>query len=162
MPIVKTFHPADPRKIGDKFGEMAPYRKHPHRGLDYSVASGTPLKAVGNGRIVGMGWSDVLGWWLEIRVACVKNGKLVSKYFQYDHLLEDPRKTHKVKDPVAAGAVIAKAGNTGSATTGSHLHIMAGSKPNLHTSPVEDPLPLITEALKGIDIPDPVAAVPKP
>lgn len=144
---VQTFHPADPKKMGDKFGATASYRKHPHRGLDYSVASGTPLKAVGTGRLVGKGWSDVLGWWLEIRVAVwdAKTDSVAIRVFSYCHLLEECKL--EIGTAIFGGKVIAKAGNTGSATTGSHLHMSCGPKPGLATGKVEDPLPWITSAL---------------
>lgn len=152
MPIIQTMHPADPKKMGDKFGEMAAYRKHPHRGLDYSVASGTPLKAVGSGRLIDFGWSDVLGWWLEIRVAVwdVKKSEPAVRLFSYCHLQSDPGLTHEKNVAVKVGQVIAKAGNTGSATTGSHLHMSCGPKPGLAMGVVEDPLPWIIGALKPV------------
>lgn len=152
MAIVQTFHPADPKKIGDKFGEQQSYRKHPHRGLDYSVPSGTKLKAIGTGRLKAKGWSDVLGFYCEINVAVYDKaaGKIVTRVFSYCHLASEP--TILVDAPVKGGQVIAVSGNTGSATTGSHLHVSCGVKVGLATGTVEDPLPWITSALTPVEV----------
>jgi len=67
---VQTFHPAKPSRISDKFGTHGDVRKKlglgPHRGLDYSVQSGTPLLAIGSGRVKNIGETSVLGYFIEI------------------------------------------------------------------------------------------------
>lgn len=154
MPIVQTYWPADHKKIGARFGELSETRKSlglgPHRGLDFTVPTGTPLKAIGNGSVVFVGESKVLGYRLEIRCFVVKNGKRVAKVFSYDHLKELPKL--KVGDRVKGGEVICLSGNSGSASSGPHLHLMAGDKPNLAVNPTEDPLPLIKSATKPVDV----------
>lgn len=152
MATVQTFHPADPKKIGDKFGEQQSYRKHPHRGLDYSVASGTKLKAIGSGRLKAKGWSDVLGFYCEINVAVYDKAanKIVTRVFSYCHLQAEP--TLELNAPIKGGEVIAISGNTGSATTGSHLHVSCGQKVGLATGQVEDPYQWIVSALTPIEV----------
>jgi murein DD-endopeptidase MepM/ murein hydrolase activator NlpD len=148
---VQTFHPAKVSRIGDKFGTHSDVRKKlglgPHRGLDYSVQSGTPLLAIGSGRVKNIGETSVLGYFIEISAPVIVKGKLEVKIFGYYHLLEDQAQFWKVGDPVKGGEVLCKSGNTGSATSGAHLHLMAGEKINLATSPVEDPLALIEATL---------------
>lgn len=148
---VQTFHPAKVSRIGDNFGTHSDVRKKlglgPHRGLDYSVQSGTPLLAIGSGRVKNIGETSVLGYFIEISAPVILKGKLEVKIFGYYHLLEDQSTRWTVGDPVKGGEVLCKSGNTGSATSGAHLHLMAGDKINLATNPVEDPLALIESAL---------------
>lgn len=157
---VQTFHPAKVSRIGDKFGTHGDVRKKlglgPHRGLDYSVQSGTPLLAIGNGRVKNIGETSVLGYFIEISAPVIVKGKLEVKIFGYYHLLEDQSKFWKIGDAVKGGEVLCKSGNTGSATSGAHLHLMAGDKINLATNHVEDPLALIEATLvaKTITIED--------
>lgn len=150
MTTVQTFFPAPVKSIGAKFGELSETRRRlglgPHRGLDFSVRSGTPLRAIGDGSVVFNGWSSVLGHQLEIRCFVIVKGKRVAKVFNYSHLLEAP--DLKVGDKVKGGEVICISGNSGSASSGPHLHLMAGNNPRLAVNPVEDPLPLIKSASK--------------
>jgi murein DD-endopeptidase MepM/ murein hydrolase activator NlpD len=149
---VQTFHPAKPSRISDKFGTHGETRKKlglgPHRGLDYSVQSGTPLLAIGSGRVKNIGHTNVLGYFIEISAPVIVKGKLEVKIFGYYHLLEDQEQYWKVGDAVKGGQVLCKSGNTGTATSGAHLHLMAGEKINLATNPVEDPLVLIEATLE--------------
>jgi murein DD-endopeptidase MepM/ murein hydrolase activator NlpD len=148
---VQTFHPAKPSRISDTFGTHSALRKKlglgSHRGIDYAVESGTPLLAIGSGRVKNIGHTSVLGYFIEISAPVIIKGKLEVKIFGYYHLLEDQAQFWKVGDPVKGGQVLCKSGNTGTATSGAHLHLMAGDKINLATSAVEDPLPLIEATL---------------
>ena len=156
MPVVQTYWPADYKKVGARFGEHSETRKSlglgPHRGLDFKVPTGTPLKAIGNGTVVLVGESKVLGHRLEIRCFVIQDGKRVTKVFSYDHL--DKKPTLKVGDKVKGGEVICTSGNSGSASSGPHLHLMAGDKVNLAVNPTEDPLPLIKSAIKPVEVAD--------
>ena len=148
---VQTFHPGKVSRMSEKLGTHSDTRKKlglgPHRGLDYSFQSGTPLLAIGSGRVKNIGHTSVLGYFIEISAPVIVKGKLEVKIFGYYHLLEDQEQFWKVGDPVKGGEVLCKSGNTGSATSGAHLHLMAGDKINLATNPVEDPLPLIEATL---------------
>lgn len=153
---VQTFHPAKPTRISDTFGTHSALRKKlglgPHRGIDYAVQAGTPLKAIGNGRVKNIGETSVLGHFIEISAPVIVKGKLEVKIFGYYHLLEDQSKYWKIGDAVKGGEVLCKSGNTGSATSGAHLHLMAGEKINLATNAVEDPLALIESALTPVTV----------
>ncbi|CAB4127915.1 Peptidase M23 [uncultured Caudovirales phage] len=106
--------PVDKVKLGSKFGVVDQWHKAPgHRGTDYNgFASGAALKAVGDGKVVLNQWSDVLG-----NVVVLQIGKW---YFGYCHMLE--KSPLKIGAKIASGAVVGKAGNTGSASAGTHLH----------------------------------------
>lgn len=165
---VQTFHPAKPTRISDTYGTHSPLRKKlglgPHRGIDYAVQSGTPLLAIGSGRVKNIGETSVLGYFIEISAPVIVKGKLVVKIFGYYHLLENQTKFWKVGDPVKGGQVLCKSGNTGSATSGAHLHLMAGDKIGLATGKVEDPLVLIESCLtpQTITVADKEEPVAKP
>jgi murein DD-endopeptidase MepM/ murein hydrolase activator NlpD len=153
---VQTFHPAKPTRISDKFGTHGETRKKlglgPHRGLDYSVQAGTDLIAIGSGRVKNIGETKVLGYFIEISCPVIVKGKQEVKIFGYYHLASDQSATWKVGDPVKGGQVLCKSGNSGSASSGPHLHLMAGDKINLATNPVEDPLVLIEASLTPVTI----------
>ena len=86
---VQTFHPAKPSRISDKFGTHGETRKKlglgPHRGLDYSVQSGTPLLAIGSGRVKNIGETSVLGHFIEISAPVIVKGKLEAKCNVFRH-----------------------------------------------------------------------------
>ena len=153
---IQTWHPAKPTRISDKFGTHGETRKKlglgPHRGLDYSVQAGTPLLAIGSGRVKNIGETKVLGFFIEISAPVIVKGKQEVKIFGYYHLADDQSKTWKVGDAVKGGEVLCKSGNTGTASSGPHLHLMAGDKINLATNPVEDPLALIEATLQPVTI----------
>jgi murein DD-endopeptidase MepM/ murein hydrolase activator NlpD len=135
--MTTLLHPVSPATISDTFGTHSELRKSlglgPHRGVDYAVKRGTPLKAVGRGTIVGVYESKVLGWVVELRTY-VTAEKI--RIFAYCHL--DSAQV-KVGDKVKQGDVVGKSGNTGT-SSGPHLHLMCGKAEHLATSPVEDPL----------------------
>lgn len=153
---VQTFHPAKPSRITDKFGTHSELRKKlglgAHRGIDYSVAEGTALVAVGTGRVKNIGHTNGLGHFIEISAPVIIKGKVVVKIFGYYHLRDDQSTRWKVGDPVKGGELLCHSGNTGSFTSGAHLHFMAGDKINLATNPVEDPLVLIESALTPVTV----------
>lgn len=133
----KLIHPVDPKHITDTFGTLSEQRKKlglgAHRGVDYAVKKGTPLKAVGNGRIVKVYHSQILGWTIELRcfVTATK-----TRVFSYSHLdRADIVEGSKVKQ----GDVIAFSGNSG-VSTGDHLHFMCGKTTKLAVNAVENPL----------------------
>jgi murein DD-endopeptidase MepM/ murein hydrolase activator NlpD len=148
---IQTWHPAKATRITDHFGTHSAVRKSlglgPHRGLDYSVAEGTDLLAIGSGRVKNIGHTNVLGYFIEISCPVIIAGKQIVKIFGYYHLKDDQSKTHKIGDAVVGGQILCKSGNTGTASSGPHLHLMAGDVIDLATHPVEDPLPLIESAL---------------
>ena len=122
MTEYKEPFPASTRN--DEFGDLSPYRKgRPHRGQDWSPAEKSPIKAITNGRVKKVFWSDVLGH-------CLVQSSGDGYVWLYAHLAAKP--THEVGALLVGGeTVIGLVGGgkntpSGSASTGAHLH-MAGS-----------------------------------
>lgn len=82
-----------------------------HTGVDFPVATGTAIKAVGPGEVVSAGWAGAYGYQVVIRHSD-------GRYSQYAHLSALGVKAgHKV----SGGQRIGRSGSTGN-TTGPHLH----------------------------------------
>lgn len=100
--------------LGDKFGDFQDYRSQPHRGLDYQVNTGTLVWAAADGEVVAItGNQGQLG--LQVKIS--HGGGYVTSYC---HLSNN--NFVKVGDKVKAKDKIGLSGNTGTATTGQHLH----------------------------------------
>lgn len=82
-----------------------------HTGLDFRAASGDPVRATANGKVVSSGWAGGYGRMVEI-----DHGNGLST--RYGHLSEIGV---KVGDPIKIGQVIGAVGSTGR-STGPHLH----------------------------------------
>ena len=111
---------------GDERGNMASYRKHPHRGSDWgkkAAIENKPIHAITNGRVKKIFWSDVLGH-------CLVQSSGDGFYWLYAHLAAKP--ALELNAVLEGGkTVIGKVGGgaktpSGSASTGAHLH-MAGT-----------------------------------
>jgi len=96
-------------------------RKHPilgytraHRGVDYAAPSGTPIHAVGDGRVVFAGWKGGYGRFVLIRHTNSNHSTA------YGHMRRFARGIHKGVR-VRQGQVIGYVGMSGLAT-GPHLH----------------------------------------
>jgi len=111
--------PLDKFKLGPAFGVKDAEHPNGHRGCDYNgLPVGTPVLAVNDATVVLNQWSDALGHVLVIRV----DRKLKpAVFFGYCHLDAAPKLEIGAK--VTSGQVIGKLGNTGSASTGPHLHL---------------------------------------
>jgi murein DD-endopeptidase MepM/ murein hydrolase activator NlpD len=84
----------------------------PHLGVDYAAPAGTPVAAVGDGRVVSAGWSKGFGRCVEIR----HNGSYASAYGHLCRFAPGIRQGAAVKQ----GQIIGYVGSTGWAT-GPHL-----------------------------------------
>jgi murein DD-endopeptidase MepM/ murein hydrolase activator NlpD len=82
-----------------------------HTGLDFRAATGDPVRATANGKVVSSGWSGGYGRLVEI-----DHGNGLST--RYGHLSDI---NVKVGDFVRIGQVIGTVGSTGR-STGPHLH----------------------------------------
>jgi murein DD-endopeptidase MepM/ murein hydrolase activator NlpD len=82
-----------------------------HTGLDFRAATGDPVRATANGKVVSSGWAGGYGRMVEI-----DHGNGLST--RYGHLSEIGV---KVGDPIRIGQVIGAVGSTGR-STGPHLH----------------------------------------
>ncbi|RMG92837.1 MAG: M23 family peptidase [Zetaproteobacteria bacterium] len=96
-------------------------RKHPvlgftraHRGVDYAAPSGTPVRAVGDGRVVFIGWKGGYGRFIQIQHVNRDHSTA------YAHLRRFARGLHR-GSKVRQGQVIGYVGMSGLAT-GPHLH----------------------------------------
>ena len=90
-----------------------PYDKaggHPY--VDIAAETGTMVYAVLSGTVISALWNDEVGYVLEIQ----HDNDIISIYKHNDRLLK------KVGDVVKAGTPVAQVGNTGTLSTGSHLH----------------------------------------
>lgn len=132
---------------GDEFGNMASYRKHPHRGQDWHPQEKALIRSICDGIVVDIFWSDVLGNVVEVKAAD-------GVYTQYAHLAAKPT-VLKVMDHVTRGQAIGRVGGgkntpSGSASTGAHLHMGMSKVKHGHLAPYDkliDPLKHITENL---------------
>lgn len=129
--------PFDKKFRGDEFGNNAPYRNgRKHRGQDWSPAEKTIIPAICDGKITKIFWSDVLGW-------VVRQKNLVDNiYIDYCHLAQEP-KSLKAGDEVKLGQPVGRTGGgkntpSGSASTGSHLHMAVSKKENVNLCAYED------------------------
>jgi murein DD-endopeptidase MepM/ murein hydrolase activator NlpD len=84
----------------------------PHLGVDYAAPTGTPVVALGSGRVVQLGWRNGFGNTVQVR----HNGNILT---QYGHLSRYAKGLH-TGDRVKQGEVIGYVGMTGNAT-GPHL-----------------------------------------
>ncbi|MFD7708733.1 transglycosylase family protein [Streptomyces sp. NPDC059785] len=89
-----------------------------HTGVDFPVATGTSVKAVGAGRIVEAGWGGSFGYQVVVRHAD-------GRYTQYAHLSAISVKSGQ---SVVAGQRIGRSGSTGN-STGPHLHFEVRTGP---------------------------------
>lgn len=128
MPFPKSKIPA-----GGDFGNTDAPRTNAHRGVDFAVAGGTPIKSATDGVVVVDKWSTVLG-----NVVVVKDPK--GRFWGYCHM-RDASKLN-IGDKVVAGeTVIGLVGNTGSASRGAHLHFTCGlTMDSVFNGKVVDPI----------------------
>ncbi|MDP4008479.1 MAG: peptidoglycan DD-metalloendopeptidase family protein [Candidatus Peregrinibacteria bacterium] len=113
-----------------------------HLAIDYAAASGTPIKAVGNGTITAYGWNGGFGNYVDIR----HNDTYQT---QYAHL-SAYAKGLGVGSRVNQGDVIGYVGSTGF-STGPHLHYQVKVHGEL-VNPLEVEFPK-GEALSESDMP---------
>lgn len=108
-------------KITGRFGTLSEFRKargmQPHSGVDFAVPVGTPIPALANGTIVLSQESAVLGHVVVLRIMD-KEKKMA--YIGYCHLQKPGA---EVGTKVKEGETIGLVGNTGSASSGPHLHM---------------------------------------
>lgn len=107
-------------RITGQFGTRSAFRIRnglgPHRGTDWAKPNKTPIPAITDGTIALVQYSKILGWCI-VQTAWAE-GK--TWYIGYAHLAKKP--TLKKGDKVQMGDTIALLGNTGSASSGPHLH----------------------------------------
>jgi murein DD-endopeptidase MepM/ murein hydrolase activator NlpD len=118
--------PLNFRRISSHFsrGRLHPVLKirRPHNGIDYAAASGTPVSAVGDGRVLFAGWKGGYG-----QIVIIRHPNGWKTY--YGHLSRISRQI-KRGVRVRQGELIGNVGTTG-LSTGPHLHyeIRINNKP---------------------------------
>ena len=148
--LARTFlrYPVEFSRISSTFSHVRIHPilkiKRPHRGVDFAARTGTPVRAVAEGRIAYAGWKrGGYGKFIEIQ-----HGSVLKTY--YAHLrgfARGIRKGTKIKK----GQVIGYVGCTGRCT-GSHLHFEL-YKNGKYTNPLKMMLPVrerIEPALRNI------------
>ena len=85
----------------------------PHEAIDYAAPSGTPVVAIGRGRVEFVGWRNGYGNTVDIR----HSAGYMSRYAHFSRFAEGVRQGKSVEE----GDVIGYVGQTGH-TTGPHLH----------------------------------------
>ena len=83
-----------------------------HPFVDIAAAEGTVVNAVADGTVIFTGWSEDTGYTIQLQ----HDSDIISIYKHTDKLIKI------IGDKVKAGTPIALVGNTGSLTTGPHLH----------------------------------------
>lgn len=109
---------------GDTWGDSRTYGgNRPHEGTDLFAAKGTPIRSVGDGRVVSKGWNELGGWRLTIIDA---NHPQISFYYAH---LERYADGIQMGSKVKKGEIIGYVGDSGygpEGTTGQfapHLHL---------------------------------------
>ena len=109
--------PVDFRRISSRFTKARYHpvlgKKRPHKGVDYAAATGTPIKAAGDGRVIFRGTKGGYG-----RTVILRHG---SQYTTLYGHMSKYRSRVKNGTRVRQGQVIGYVGKSGLAT-GPHLH----------------------------------------
>ena len=113
--------PFEPKFITGRFGTLSEFRRargmQAHSGVDWARPEGTPIPALASGTIVLQQFSQVLG---NVSVLRVMGNDKRLYYIGYCHLKAEGL---EVGQKVKEGDTIGFVGNTGSASSGSHLHL---------------------------------------
>ena len=157
MPLHVLPFPESKVPAGGDFGNKDAPRTNPHRGVDFAVAGGTPIKSATVGKVVVSKWNTVFG-----NVVVVEDHKGV--FWGYCHLRDvgAPIGT----ECVAGVTVIGKVGNTGTASRGAHLHWTCSAEMDGYSfGKVVDPLAGLKKRIAaevGVKAPEAAKAPVKP
>jgi murein DD-endopeptidase MepM/ murein hydrolase activator NlpD len=142
--------PVDFRRISSTFQRERFHpvlgKKRPHRGVDYAAATGTPIKAAGDGKIIFRGSKGGYG----NTVILQHGGKYTTLYAHLSKFRSGLGNGSRVKQ----GQVIGYVGKTGVAT-GPHLHYefrVDGVHRNPLTVKFPDAAPIPKEHQKGFQL----------
>src|SRR5690554_6687182 len=96
----------NPRRLHPVTGRVAP-----HNGIDYAAATGTPVMAAGDGRVIASAYNNLNGHYIFIQ----HGERYVTKY------LHMSRRHVNTSERIRQGQIIGRVGATGR-VTGAHLH----------------------------------------
>lgn len=108
----------------------------PHRGVDFSMPSGTPILATADGEVTRVKNHPFAGKYIEIK----HDGQYLTRYLHLSRI--SVRRGQKIK----RGELIARSGNTGR-STGPHLHYELHIKGRA-VNPLTAPIPTMTTVPK--------------
>ncbi len=127
--------PVDFRRISSRFTKARWHpvlgKRRPHRGVDYAAATGTPIKAAGDGKVIFRGRKGGYG-----KAIIIKHGSQYTTL--YGHMSKYRSKV-KTGTRVKQGQIIGYVGKTGLAT-GPHLHYEFRVN-GVHRNPLKVKLP---------------------
>lgn len=123
-----------PGNRGDELGNFnKAYRTQAHRGSDWGAKSsinGKVIKAITTGRVKEVFETSALGH-------CLIQATGDGHYILYAHM--KAKSSRKVGEMLIGGqTAVGAVGNTGTSTTGAHLHCGFSTKPKPHLAAFED------------------------
>lgn len=121
--------PVPPARITSTFGPRDLFGKNFHYGVDIGVPTGTPLRSIGEGKVISTGYDYGGGKTIVIKY---DNGTTSS----YAHCRDA---SVSVGDSVKKGTVVGHSNNTGAHTTGPHLHFSLKNAENKYIDPLKIP-----------------------
>ena len=114
-------YPFEPKFITGRFGTLSEFRRknnmQAHSGVDWARPEGTPIPAIASGTIVLQQFSQVLG---NVSVLRIMGNDKKLYYVGLCHLKSEGL---EVGQKVKEGDTIGFVGNTGSSSSGPHLHL---------------------------------------
>lgn len=110
-------YPVSNHATSNEFGIKKSYyhSSKGHTGLDFTVAAGTPVYAIGDG-IITLNYDNPKGWGTNLLIRHQVNGQVI--YSFYAHL----NSAVITSGWVTKGTLIGYSGNTGTFSQGAHLH----------------------------------------
>lgn len=121
--------PFDNPDLADGFGSMLG-RSHPHRGVDFPQPVGARIRAIADGTVALIEFSDELGWVTVLRHTrplAEQLKRLQPVFSGYCHQ-DAPKLSLHVGQAVKLGDLIGYVGRTGN-VTGPHLHLTMSHDP---------------------------------
>ncbi len=121
--------PVPPAKVTSTYGPRELFGKNFHYGVDLGVPTGTPLRSLGDGKVISTGYDYGGGKTIVIKYA---NGMTSS----YAHCRDA---SVAVGATVKKGDLVGHTNNTGAYTTGPHLHFSLKDAGNKFIDPLKIP-----------------------
>lgn len=137
----------------------APLKKHPistpfkkpgklwskgyHTGVDYKAPIGTEVYAVQGGTVIDGSWGKAYGTQILVDQEALNDGKpnrIAGGWAIYAHLSQS---LVKPGQKIKKGDLIGRVGNTGTNTTGAHLHYEVRNNKRWSDGTEVDPMPFI-------------------